>query len=99
MSAPNQPSASAGPVPVDELVAFFTSSAGEEKAREVVQAALVALHFAHKNTLERTEALAVLDHLAADPGIVGVAARFAKARIILPSRMIRAARCKFLARA
>jgi len=68
---------------VDDLVAFFTSSVGEEKAREVVYAAVARLHLAHKPLLDRIDALALLDSLAADPGIVGVAARFAKARTLL----------------
>ncbi|MEO8876317.1 MAG: hypothetical protein ABI461_12080 [Polyangiaceae bacterium] len=72
-----------GPLSVEEIVAFFMSSVGEEKARDVVHAAVVQLHLAHKLTLDRTDALALLDHLAADPGIVGVAARFAKARTLL----------------
>jgi hypothetical protein len=80
---PPSRAASTGPLSVEELVAFFTSSVGEEKAREAVGAALSRLHFTHKNTLDRVEALAVLDEIALAPGIVGVAARFAKARILL----------------
>ncbi len=79
---PNR-AASTGPLRIEELVAFFTSSVGEEKAREAVGAALSRLHLAHKNTLDRAESLLVLDEIAAAPGIVGVAARFAKARILL----------------
>ncbi len=81
---PPPPRATAsGPLGIHELVAFFTSSVGDEKAREAVGAALSRLHLAHKNDLDRAESLRVLDEIAAAPGIVGVAARFAKARILL----------------
>jgi hypothetical protein len=83
---PNSPpsrAASTGPLSVEELFAFFIPSVGEEKAREAVGTALTRLHFAHKNTLDRAEALAVLDEIATTSGIIGVAARFAKARILL----------------
>lgn len=80
---PPSHAASTGPLRVEELIAFFTPSVGEEKARESVGGALSRLHFAHKNTLDRVEALAVLDEIASTIGIVGVAARFAKARILL----------------
>jgi hypothetical protein len=87
MSATDHPppsrAARTGPLEIDELVAFFTSSVGEEKAREAVGAALSRLHLAHKNQLDRNESLGVLDEIATVPGIVGVAARFAKARILL----------------
>jgi hypothetical protein len=80
---PNSRAASTCPLRIDELVAFFTSSVGEEKAREAVGAVLSRMHLAHKNELNRAEALSVLDEIATTPGIVGVAARFAKARILL----------------
>jgi hypothetical protein len=81
--SPPTRAAATGPLRIEELFAFFTPSVGEEKAREAVGAAITRLHLAHKNTLDRVEALAVLDEIATAPGIVGVAARFAKARILL----------------
>lgn len=72
-----------GPVSIPELVAFFSPSVGEEKAQETVHATLVKHQLAGKAKLDRHEALGVLDSLALEDGIVGVAARFAKARILL----------------
>jgi hypothetical protein len=80
---PPSRAAATGPLRIEELVAFFTPSVGEEKARESVGTALSRLHFTDKTQLDRAESLAVLDEIAAAPGIVGVAARFAKARILL----------------
>lgn len=80
---PASRAAATGPLRIEELFAFFTPSVGEEKAREAVGAAITRLHLAHKNALDRGESLAVLDELATADGIIGVAARFAKARILL----------------
>ena len=80
---PPSRAASTGPLRIEELVAFFTSSVGEEKARETVSTALGRLHFTHKNQLDRVESLALLDEIASSSGIVGVAARLAKARMLL----------------
>ncbi len=80
---PPSRAAATGPLRIEELVAFFKPSVGEEKSREAVDTAIGRLHFVHKTQLDRVESLAVLDEIAAAPGIVGVAARFAKARILL----------------
>lgn len=81
--SPPSRAAATGPLHIEELFAFFIPSVGEEKAREAVGGAITRLGFAHKNTLDRVEALAVLDEIATTAGIIGVAARFAKARILL----------------
>ena len=64
----------AGPrsLSVDDLVAMMASSVGEEKAREAVTAAVRTLGTAQIET--------VLDALALEPGVIGVAARFVRAR-------------------
>ena len=72
-----------GPVTIAELVAFFSPSVGEEKASETVLATLAKHQLAGKAALARHEALVVLDSLALEDGILGVAARFAKARVLL----------------
>ena len=68
---------------VSELIAFFTPSLGDEKARETVHGAISRLRFEGKATFDRAESLRLLEELAREEGIVGVAARFAKARILL----------------
>ena len=81
-TAPSSPSPS-GPLTVSDIVAFFTPSLGDEKARETVHGALERLQFEGKTIFERNDALRLLEEMAREEGIVGVAARFAKARILL----------------
>ena len=66
-----------------EIVKLLAATLGTDKGRETLAAALVQLGFSDRNGLDRTQALAVLDHIAREPGIVGVVARFSKARVIL----------------
>ncbi|MGH7282892.1 MAG: hypothetical protein ACRELY_15315 [Polyangiaceae bacterium] len=68
---------------MSELIAFFTPSLGEEKARETVHGAIARLRFEGKTVFDRAQSLRLLEELAREEGIVGVAARFAKARILL----------------
>lgn len=65
-----------------EIYALFSPCVGDEKAGELVRAAIVELCLSPR-TLGKEEVLELLEHLASEPGIVGVTARFAKARIIL----------------
>lgn len=85
MTPPSDPPshATSGPLTVSDVVAFFTPSLGEEKARETVHGALSRLRFDGKPAFDRADSLRVLEELAREDGIVGVAARFAKARILL----------------
>ena len=65
-----------------ELVALLASTVGQDRADEAVLEAVRRLGLPTRS-LSRDQALAVLDDLAARPGLVGVTARFAKARAIL----------------
>jgi hypothetical protein len=68
-----------------ELTALLASSLGEEKSDEVVLESLRALHFPEDRfTLE--QALGVLERLAASEDLVGVAARFAKAHLLMRAK-------------
>lgn len=73
------------PLRASTLVAFFSSSLGEEKAREIVHAALKRFGVLPSDLAEidRSKAIEILESLVGEPGIVGVTARFAKARILL----------------
>ena len=55
---------------------------GEAKARDVVAKATKALNISG-NEIATPQALLVLEKIAAEPGLVGITARFAKARAIL----------------
>ena len=65
-----------------ELVAMLAESLGSEKALQAVTAGAATLGLVAAD-FDREEALRLLDHLAAEQGLVGIVARFAKARVIL----------------
>jgi hypothetical protein len=65
----------------DDIAAIFTSALGEEKARELVARVAEKQRFGTRGSVD--QALAILEALALEPGIVGVTARFGKARLIL----------------
>jgi len=68
-----------------ELVELLAHTVGTEKAWQLVGA--VMAEFGIMNTsLDRDQALGLLDALARAQGVVGIAARFAKARMILGFR-------------
>jgi cellulase/cellobiase CelA1 len=67
---------------VHALVSMLGRSLGDEKAREVVTAAMAELHLAGER-LSEAEAESVLEQLASREGVVGTVARFAKARFLL----------------
>lgn len=69
--------------PVD-LLPLLAPALGTEKARDAVTASALRQRFDPRR-LSHDEALAVLDDLAHTEGIVGVVARFAKARFLLES--------------
>jgi hypothetical protein len=67
---------------VVDLIPLLAPSIGVEKAREAIDGAAMRLGL-DARTLTREHALAVLDVLAKTDGIIGVVARFAKARFLL----------------
>lgn len=64
-----------------QLASMLASSLGESKANEVVRAVLRRLDL--EEPLSADQAASVLEEIAEEPGIVGVTARFAKARLVL----------------
>jgi hypothetical protein len=69
-------------VAVDRLVELLATSVGQEKSEEVVREAMTRLGF-EGDELDGRQSLRVLELLATMGGIVGVTARFAKARLLL----------------
>jgi hypothetical protein len=69
-------------VPPREIARLLSAGIGMERAEASVNAAIGALKL-EPSTLTRAQALAVLEHVAAEPGVVGVTARFAKSRFLL----------------
>jgi hypothetical protein len=67
---------------VGELVGLLASTVGQERAEDAVLEAVRRLGLPAR-ALSRDQALSVLDDLASRSGLVGVTARFAKARAIL----------------
>ena len=61
---------------------LLAATLGDEPSQKLVRDALSQLGLSGQ-ALDRTEALRVLETLASTPGLAGIAARFAKARIIL----------------
>lgn len=64
-----------------DVADLMARSMGTEKANAVVAAAADAL--ALPEDMETAAALLVLERIANEPGVVGVAARFAKSRALL----------------
>jgi hypothetical protein len=67
-----------------DLLALLAPALGAEKARDATEA-VAARMGVDARALSREDALRVLDALTATEGIVGVVARFAKARFLLSS--------------
>jgi hypothetical protein len=65
-----------------DLCALLAASLGEEKAREVVTKYTTLLRLPAER-FPRKDALELLDAMAVESGVVGVVARFAKARLLL----------------
>jgi len=76
-----QPVREARSIAID-LVPLLAPAIGVEKAREAIEGSAARLGLDAKS-LTRDQALTVLDLLAKAEGIVGVVARFAKARFLL----------------
>lgn len=80
-ASPERPSKSPRADVVD-LLPLLAPALGTEKARDATTAVATRLGL-DARCLTREEALTVLDELAREGGIVGVVARFAKARFLL----------------
>jgi hypothetical protein len=65
-----------------DLLELIAPSVGEEKAKEAILQAARALGIS-PHEVTREIALQILDFLAKSPGLLGVAARFGKARFLL----------------
>ena len=64
-----------------ELASLLSQNLGIEKASEIVEVAADELGFSEP--LTTTQCLEVLERVAVQPGLVGIAARFAKSRVLL----------------
>ncbi len=64
-----------------ELASLLSQNLGTEKANELVSAAARELGFG--DPLSTSQCLEILERVAAQPGLVGIAARFAKSRVLL----------------
>ena len=69
-------------LPRATLVALFAPSIGDDKALAVILDAAQGLAI-EGTDYDQREALALLEHIAATPGLVGIVARFLKARVPL----------------
>jgi plasmid stability protein len=65
-----------------ELVSMLSQTLGEATARDVLAAALATLGI-RRRVMTVAQALDALELIAAQPGIVGMTARFAKSRVHL----------------
>lgn len=68
-------------IPLTEIQQML-AALGDSKARDVISKAARELRITG-NELESRQALQMLEHIAAEPGLIGITARFAKARAIL----------------
>ena len=75
------PAPAPGFAPAD-LSLLLAPALGADKSQEVIAVALAQLALP-VDILTREQALRLFDHLATIPGLVGVTARFAKARVLL----------------
>jgi hypothetical protein len=64
-----------------ELASLLSANLGSEKANELVGIAAGELQLG--DPLTTTQCLDVLERIAGQPGLVGIAARFAKSRVLL----------------
>jgi hypothetical protein len=64
-----------------DVAALMANTMGQERAAAVVDEAADGLQLGA--TLSPAEALRLLEHVAAAPGVTGIAARFAKSRALL----------------
>jgi hypothetical protein len=72
-------------LPISELVALLAPTIGQEKSAEAITAAARASGIT-EDRLTQEQALGLFEVLASHDGLVGVTARFAKARLVLRFR-------------
>ncbi len=82
LRAPSVPPSEPSRVRVKDIVRMLASTVGDVKGEEAVKGILVRLGITDRE-LSHDKALEVLEHLAKEPGTLGVTARFAKARLLL----------------
>ena len=70
-------------LPRDELIAQLSASLGDTKAAELVNSISNELGFFSHKGFSQTQALSILEVISSAPGLVGIVARCAKARVIL----------------
>jgi hypothetical protein len=78
----NDPSSEKLRIAAVDLLPLLAPALGTEKARDAVTTTAQRMRF-DPQSLSREQALTVLDELARSEGIIGVVARFAKARYLL----------------
>jgi hypothetical protein len=75
----------AGNLSASRIAELLAPTLGVEKSKEVVDAAVTRLRLdPHAHDLSLDQALAILDDLGRAPGMVGIAARFARTRLDAP---------------
>jgi hypothetical protein len=72
-----------GNLDVHRLASLLSKAVGDEKAEAAVREAAVSLGLGRTTHFSQDQALEILERVASTPGIVGVAARFAKSRLHL----------------
>jgi hypothetical protein len=82
LRAPSMPPSAPTKVRVKDLTRMLAATLGDAKGEEIVRATLARLSLTEPE-VTRDEALEVLEILAKEAGVVGVTARFAKARMLL----------------
>lgn len=66
-----------------ELVAQLSASVGETKANELITTTASQLGIVGHYSYSKEQALMIFETLAASPGLIGIVARCAKARLFL----------------
>lgn len=69
-------------VPIAALCSLLASALGEARAEKEVRSKILKLRINAKN-MTPTQAVAVLQAIGEEPGLVGIVARFAASRMIL----------------
>jgi hypothetical protein len=70
-------------LPESDLIAQLSPSLGEAKANELILSITTRLGFASTRGFTQEQALSILENISTQPGLVGIVARCAKARVIL----------------